>query len=87
MTTTGLSLTVMVLHFVGMAAITVVPDPAVLHDRGLSPTAMGVLVGVVLVADVRCRRRIERHGLCRPIHRPAPHPRGGGRHAGRPGLL
>jgi signal transduction histidine kinase/CheY-like chemotaxis protein len=49
MTTTGLSLTVMVLHFVGMAAITVVPDPAVLHDRGLSPTAMGVLVGVVLL--------------------------------------
>lgn len=49
MTTIGLSMTVLVLHFLGMAAMTVVPDPTVLHDDGLSPAAMRVLVGVVLL--------------------------------------
>ena len=49
LTATGLSLTVLVLHFVGMAAMIVTPDPAVLHDHGLSPAAMRVLVGVVLL--------------------------------------
>ena len=49
MTTIGLSMTVLVLHFLGMAAMTVVPDPTVLYDDGLSPAAMRVLVGVVLL--------------------------------------
>ena len=49
LTATGLSLMVLVLHFVGMAAIAVVPDPFVLHDHGLSPAAMRLLVGVVLL--------------------------------------
>lgn len=49
MTTIGLSMTVLVLHFLGMAAMTLVPDPTVLHDDGLSPAAMRVLVGVVLL--------------------------------------
>ena len=49
LTATGLSLMVLVLHFVGMAAIAIVPDPFVLHDHGLSPAAMRLLVGVVLL--------------------------------------
>ncbi|MFN3836958.1 MAG: response regulator [Brevundimonas sp.] len=49
LTAAGLSLTVLVLHFVGMAAMIVTPDPTVLHDHGLSPAAMRVLVGVVLL--------------------------------------
>ncbi|GAW40727.1 Sensory/regulatory protein RpfC [Brevundimonas sp. SH203] len=48
-TTFGLSMTVITLHFVGTAAITVIPEPAVLHQQGLSPAAMRVLVGVVLL--------------------------------------
>jgi len=49
MTTVGLSMTVIVLHFVGMAAINLVPDPTVLHTQGLSPAAIRLLVGVVLL--------------------------------------
>lgn len=48
MTTVGLSMTVIVLHFVGMAAISLVPDLTVLDTQGLSPGAIRVLVAVVL---------------------------------------
>ena len=48
-TAAGLSLTVTVLHFVGMAAITLTPDPTVLMDQGISTEAMRVLLGAILM--------------------------------------
>ena len=48
-TTTGLSATVIVLHFIGMAAITVTPDPTVAADQGLSSEAMRLLLAAILL--------------------------------------
>lgn len=48
-TTTGLSATVIVLHFIGMAAITVTPDPTVAADQGLSTEAMRLLLAAILL--------------------------------------
>ncbi|WP_428154590.1 ATP-binding protein [Brevundimonas sp.] len=48
-TTTGLSMTVIVLHFVGMAAISITPDPTVMMDQGISSEAMRVLLGAILL--------------------------------------
>jgi len=48
-TTAGFSLTVLVLHFIGMAAIIITPDPAVRIDQGISTEAMRVLLGAILL--------------------------------------
>ncbi|WP_430983595.1 hypothetical protein, partial [Escherichia coli] len=48
-TTTGLSATVLVLHFIGMSAITVTPDPTVAADQGLSSEAMRLLLAAILL--------------------------------------
>ncbi len=48
-TTTGLSATVIVLHFIGMSAITVTPDPTVAADQGLSSEAMRLLLAAILL--------------------------------------
>lgn len=44
-----LSATVMVLHFVGMAAITVSPDISIASDQGLSSGAIKILLGAILL--------------------------------------
>lgn len=48
-TTTGLSATVIILHFIGMSAITVTPDPTVAADQGLSSEAMRLLLAAILL--------------------------------------
>ncbi|WP_404413822.1 ATP-binding protein [Brevundimonas vesicularis] len=49
-TTAGLSATVIVLHFIGMAAITLTPDPSIPFDRGLSSESMrGLLAAIMLM--------------------------------------
>jgi signal transduction histidine kinase/ActR/RegA family two-component response regulator len=48
-TTVGLSLTVITLHFIGMAAISITPDPTVSLDQGISTGAMRILLGVALL--------------------------------------
>jgi len=49
-TTAGLSATVIVLHFIGMAAITLTPDPSMPFDRGLSSESMrGLLAAIMLM--------------------------------------
>ncbi|MET3779543.1 signal transduction histidine kinase/ActR/RegA family two-component response regulator [Brevundimonas sp. 1080] len=48
-TTTGLSATVIVLHFIGMSAITVTPDTTVAADQGLSSEAMRLLLAAILL--------------------------------------
>lgn len=44
-----LSATVLVLHFVGMAALNVSPDLSIASDQGLSSGAMKVLLGAILL--------------------------------------
>lgn len=48
----GATLSILFLHFVGMAAITVTPDPTVGPQSGLSPDAMRTLVFVIALAIV-----------------------------------
>jgi signal transduction histidine kinase/ActR/RegA family two-component response regulator len=48
----GASLSIVFLHFVGMAAITVTPDPSMGLQTGLSPDAMRTVVFVVALAIV-----------------------------------
>jgi signal transduction histidine kinase/CheY-like chemotaxis protein len=45
--TGGASLAIVFLHFTGMAAITVMPDPAIELQRGLTPQAMRALMVVI----------------------------------------
>lgn len=50
MTAGGLTMTVLTLHFLGMAAIIVVPDPTVVVNQGLSEDGLRLLLITVLMA-------------------------------------
>ncbi len=52
LTALGAALSVVVLHFVGMAAITVTPDPTVTTQSGLSPDAMRTVVFLAALSIV-----------------------------------
>ena len=51
-TAVGASLSIVFLHYVGMAAITATPDPSLAQQTGLSPDAMRTIVFVVALAIV-----------------------------------
>ncbi len=51
-TALGASLSIVFLHFIGMAAITVTPDPSLGQQTGLSPDAMRTVVFVIALTIV-----------------------------------